>query len=448
MPVGWPWVSVMLVRIESMFDNALPGVAALGDVDDSMVVAAITGWARVEAAAAARRLAAVAELVHRRVEGGSVAHGRWSCDNWDAMAAEVSAAQDISHGTASGQMYLAVGLRDRLPKVAALFTDGMISARLAATLVWHTTLIKDPQVLHQVDAALAEAATTLGPLSANKTAGAIDAIIDRYDAAALRRSRAGARGRDVVITPAEDQSGTAALWGSLFATDAAVLDRRLTAMAYQVCDDDPRTLAQRRADALGALAAGAETLACGCAHPDCPAGPTADARASSVTVHVIAEESSLDASPDPHLSGKPPPRAPSTPDTPLHELLAPDREPDLPAVKAPSARIVGGGSVPAPLLVELIRRGATVASVRHPGDAAAEPGYRPSAALQRFIRCRDLTCRFPGCDRPAQDCDIDHAIAYEAGGPTHPSNLRCLCRLFRYRNKRHYADSPIMPISV
>jgi len=59
--------------------------------------------------------------------------------------------------------------------------------------------------------------------------------------------------------------------------------------------------------------------------------------------------------------------------------------------------------------------------------AAAEDRYRPSAAIQRFVRCRDLTCRFPGCTAPAEMCDIDHAIAYPTG-PTHPSNLRCLCR--------------------
>ncbi|MCV7002120.1 13E12 repeat family protein, partial [Mycolicibacterium alvei] len=31
---------------------------------------------------------------------------------------------------------------------------------------------------------------------------------------------------------------------------------------------------------------------------------------------------------------------------------------------------------------------------------ATEPGYRPSVALSEFIRWRDLTCRFPGCDAP------------------------------------------------
>jgi Domain of unknown function (DUF222) len=137
-----------------MFDNSLPGLEDLKGADDSVVVAAVTGWARVEAAASARRLAAIAELVSRRVEGGSAECGRWSCDNWDAMAAEVAAAQGISHGMASGQMYPSVALRDRLPRVAELFADGMISYWLARTIAWHTDLIKDPEALRLVDKTL------------------------------------------------------------------------------------------------------------------------------------------------------------------------------------------------------------------------------------------------------------------------------------------------------
>jgi hypothetical protein len=53
-----------------------------------------------------------------------------------------------------------------------------------------------------------------------------------------------------------------------------------------------------------------------------------------------------------------------------------------------------------------------------------ESGYRPSAALAEFVRLRDLTCRFPGCDKPAEVCDIDHTIPYPLG-PTDPSNLKC-----------------------
>jgi hypothetical protein len=99
-----------------MFDCQLPDAGALRSADDAGVVAAIGECARVEAAAAARRLSAIAELVGRRAEGPTDG-AHWSCDNWDAIAAEVAAAQGISHAMASGQMYLGVALRDRLPKV-------------------------------------------------------------------------------------------------------------------------------------------------------------------------------------------------------------------------------------------------------------------------------------------------------------------------------------------
>jgi len=397
-----------------MFDSDLPTVAALRHVDDASVVAAISGCAQVEAAAAAHRLAAIAELVHRRANGPTdCAH--WSCDNWDAMAAEVAAAQGISHGMASGQMYLGVALRDRLPQIAALFAEGAISARLAATIVWHTDLIKDTETMRLVDTTLAEDAARFGPMSANKTAQAIDEVVDRYDPGALRRTRAGTRGRDVVISPADSNSGTAALWGSLFATDASVLDRRLTQMAHDVCHDDPRTIAQRRADALGALAAGADRRACSCGNADCQAALDADPRAAAVMIHVVADAAALNAQPDPHTSGERAAR-PLTPDTLLREAMAPDPEP--PAVWLPAAHVVGGGTVSAPMVAELIRNGAAVRQLRHPADDSPEPGYRPSAELERFIRCRDLTCRFPGCDRPAQFADIDHTVPYPLG-PTH-----------------------------
>jgi hypothetical protein len=54
--------------------------------------------------------------------------------------------------------------------------------------------------------------------------------------------------------------------------------------------------------------------------------------------------------------------------------------------------------------------------------------YRPSAPLRRLIEARDRCCRFPGCQRPAFHCDIDHCIDAHAGGPTSRCNLHPLCR--------------------
>lgn len=370
--------------IECMFDDELAGAT------DLMVVAAIEQWAAAEAAAAAHRLAAIAELVHRRCGDDERAH--WSCDEWDAAAAEVSAALGVGHARASGQMHLSMALRQRLPMVATLFLEGRLSARVVSAIAWRTDLVQDAEALALIDAAIADHAVRWGALSQYKLDQAIDVWVDRHDPGALRRTRAGTQSRDVTIGAQNHEAGTASLWGRLYATDAAVLERRLTEMAHEVCEDDPRTIGQRRADALGTLAAGGHRLSCQCGNPQClTAGP--DARAASVVVHVLADS-------------------------------APDGA--RPADGPGSAIIVGGGVVPTPLLAELIGSGAKVRHLRKPVDGA-EPQYRPATALDEFVRMRDLTCRFPNCDRPAEACDIDHAIPWPFGA-THPSGLRCLCR--------------------
>ncbi len=49
--------------------------------------------------------------------------------------------------------------------------------------------------------------------------------------------------------------------------------------------------------------------------------------------------------------------------------------------------------------------------------------------LQKFVlRLRDQHCRFPGCNRPAERCEIDHAHPYDAGGHTDTCNLGPLCK--------------------
>ena len=56
------------------------------------------------------------------------------------------------------------------------------------------------------------------------------------------------------------------------------------------------------------------------------------------------------------------------------------------------------------------------------------PAYRPPPALRHLIEIRHTTCVFPGCRRPATQCDLDHTIAYERGGRTCLCNLAPLCR--------------------
>jgi Domain of unknown function (DUF222) len=99
--------------------------------------------------------------------------------------------------------------------------------------------------------------------------------------------------------------------------------------------------------------------------------------------------------------------------------------------KSDSASIIGSDAlIPADLVAQLAGS-ARLRPVVHPGDAPSERGYVPSPALADFVRWRDLTCRFPGCDRPATEADLDHTIPHSQGGATHASNFKCLRRQHR-----------------
>ena len=217
----------------------------------------------------------------------------------------------------------------------------------------------------------------------------------------MRRRNERQAGRDVWI--GDCVGGVSEIHGCLFTPDAHALAKRLDALAAPVCEHNPRTKDQRRADALGALAAGADRLGCRCGRPDCCAGGKA---AGPVVIHVIAEQ--------PTVNG---------------------------TGQTAGSMVEVDGLIPPELVAELAKSAKLVPLI-HPGDAPRECGYTPSRALADFVRCRDLTCRFPGCDRPAMGCDLDHTIPYGNGGRTHASNLGCLCRMQdRVNTLNHHCKS-------
>jgi hypothetical protein len=404
------------------------------EMTDAAVIDAIGVSARAENTACARRLAAIAELYERRQVPVEDGEGRelWRFDVWDAVAAEVAAAQCTTAGAAGGLLHYAVCLRERLPRVAAVFATGVIDYRTVRMIVARTLLAVEPEVMAAIDAELAEVIRTWGPMSVTKMAQAVDRIVIAHDPEARRRTQSRARGRHVDIAHDRDISY---LTGELLQSDAALLDRRLSALAHTVCDRDPRTLEQRRADALGALAAGHAGLVCACGMSECTAAQN-DA-APSVVVHVVAEATALASAEGSDLHGERPEDDTFEVITSRERLAEVIKEafcPKAPRPATPSAIpefgfVVGGTAVPVSVLADLAARGiAELRPVSHPGESPPEPRYRPSSALADFLRCRDLTCRFPGCDTAANICDLDHTIPYELGGPTHASNLKALCR--------------------
>jgi Domain of unknown function (DUF222) len=396
--------------IEPMFECLSDALAAAGvndtaamtDLQPAALVAAVESSYRLESMLLARRLAAVARLLRHRVAAAERAereHGYAVIDGFEQTTAEVAAVMNLSATAASYLVCYAEALDVRLPKVAALLAEGRSDWRTVRLIISRTDLVNDASLIAKLDDSLAARIATWQSWSKQRIINAVDAAVRLADPDAARERRITAEQARFIGITAQD-NGMAEVYGTVAAAAAAAFDRRLSQLAKQVCSADPRTLDQRRADALAALTEGGH-LACACGQPECPrivdvAGSDGDPTGAQVVVTVVASEQTV--------SG----------------------QSDLPGY------LEGYGVIDA----EQVRELAATASVRLADPQISEAArlrYQPSAALERAIRCRDLTCRFPGCSRPATHCDIDHTIPFNhehpaAGGLTVAGNLKCLCR--------------------
>src|ERR1700761_8682209 len=236
-----------------MFDSA----ELIGRVDDA---------ARTEAQATGRRLNAVADLMELRYrEHGDRAE--WVADVWDEISAELAAALRISRALASSYMRDAEVMRDRLPKVGECLAAGDINYAMFNVIAHRTALITDEQSLAAVDAQVALRAPRWPSLTRGRLAMRVDAIVLQVDRDAIRRTNKEVKDRYLNVS--QSLSGTAEIYGNVSVSAARALDRRLDELAGTVCGADPRTKAQRRADALTALVAGADRMMCTCGDSGC-----------------------------------------------------------------------------------------------------------------------------------------------------------------------------------
>jgi hypothetical protein len=98
--------------------------------------------------------------------------------------------------------------------------------------------------------------------------------------------------------------------------------------------------------------------------------------------------------------------------------------------------LAGYGPIPASAVRALAADGKWRRLIHEPLTGAlldlGKTSYEPSAALERFIRARDVRCSFPGpgCGQPAHRCELDHTCPYESGaaGRTDRANLGPLCK--------------------
>jgi Domain of unknown function (DUF222) len=376
--------------IEPMFDT----------IDPDGLVAEIESAHRQESMLVARRMAAVAALLRHRLAAAERTDDRRGyalIDGFEQTAAEVAAAMNLSPMAANYLVAEAEALDARLPGIAALLAEGRTDWRTVRLIISRTDLITDAELIAGVDKSLAARIGNWHGWSRQRIVNTVDAAVRAIDPDAARQRRASAEDeRHIGVSPRDN--GMAEIYGTVGAAAATVFDRRLSQLATQVCPADPRTLDQRRADALAALAQG-RGLVCRCGQPECPTvaddNKTAPGSAR-VVINVVASDRTVNA------------------------------DSDQPGY------VDGYGVIDADQVREL----ATIAS-RLVADPFTSPvaalRYQPSAALERAVRCRDLTCRFPGCSRAATVCDIDHTMPFNhqdpaAGGLTVLENLKCLCR--------------------
>ena len=275
----------VIARFDELFERRYPSRTT----ESTALLDRIGASWRAQNRAAASALAAIGELFGYRLARCSDTED-WAVDTEAAVSAEVAAALRMSQGLAASQLRYARAMRERLPKLAEVFKAGDIDQRTFATIVYRTDLITDRDVLATVDGQLALTVVRWPSMTRGRLAGQIDKIVAKADADAVRRRTERRTEREVWF--ADLEGGLSEIHGSLLSPDAHALDKRLTALAGTVCEHDPRTREQRRADALAALAAGADRLGCRCGLRDCTAGKRP--AATPVVIHVIAEQATID----------------------------------------------------------------------------------------------------------------------------------------------------------
>ncbi|MFV8262248.1 HNH endonuclease signature motif containing protein [Mycolicibacterium peregrinum] len=389
-------------------------------LSDAELIDKVSAATRAESVAIAGRLAAIGALDSLR-EQELIDSILWRTDPFEEVSAEISAAMRISRGRAGTQIHHARVLRDKLPLVAARFATGDIDYRVVRMIITRTGIV-DPTVWAGLDAELAARAHRWMRFSERQLRDRVDQWVAKLDPNGERVPPDLTEERFVQIEPGSP--GKATVWANVDACDGIALDQRLDALAATVCEHDPRTHEQRRADAVGPLARLEAQLACRCGRDECPA-ERKRAAADAAVLHVLAEQATVDGTSNApgYLPGYGILPAENVRDLAATAKIKPVR---VPAGQAqppdPTAPTEPGESSDTTESTEPAMRTESGEPVER-----AELGYRPSVALSEFIRWRDLTCRFPGCDAPVERCDIDHTAPWPAG-PTHPSNTKLYCR--------------------
>jgi hypothetical protein len=297
----------------------------------------------------------------------------------ELASAEIRAALNLTRSAADTELSFAMGLRQRLPKVHQMLSNGLIDVRRARTID-HATGHLTTATARGVVERIAEAAPNLttGQLRARIKKLCIQADVEeakkRYDRAVDERR--------VIAEPSVD--GTAHLSGlDLPPHKVAAVTRRINKIAQSLRGDgETRTMDQLRADVYLDLLQGTDH--------------TTKARG---VVHMTVDLDTLTGLTEHpgELNGF----------TPVISDIARQIAEDQP--DSEWRYTITDTETGQPVVSGITRR-------------------RPTASQRRHVETRDRTCVFPGCRMPATDCDLDHTTTWAEGGETTPDNLATLCR--------------------
>ncbi|GAA2048950.1 HNH endonuclease signature motif containing protein [Williamsia deligens] len=340
-------------------------------------------------------------------------------DGLERATVEVGAVLNVPASKAREYVVAGDTARYRLVFTAQALAVGRIDLAGFLLICGRTKLVVDPELVKIVDTHIAQALFERPPLSRARLIALVDRIVALIDPDALIRRRERVRAdRDVTIRPDRFQPGASRVTATLPDIDATAIDTRLSAMADAVHSGDPRTRAQRRADALIALAAGLDHLTCGC--DACTTDVDVDPAPTDVPAAQPSTPAVGPARPMFHIVAN------------LSTLLGLDDDPGY---------LDGRGIIDADTMRGLFADAEKEFLRRDDATQAARSAstYIPSKKLAALIRCSELCCTFPGCSAPAWDVDLDHTTPFdhrdpESGGPTTQANLKPLCR-FHHRIK-------------
>ena len=375
-------------------------------LDHAGRVELLQAWERASRWVTARQLEAVVAVA-----------GPTATNRDDFAREDVRAALREAGGSWRQDVDLARSLRGRLAKAGAALAAGSLSYPQARALEQETEPLDDAAAREVCDRVIADGRTRT-PADFRRRVRAAVIAVDPIGAA-LRADAASER-RQVSRRVLPDGQGSLELAGP--ATAIAGMWAVLTRRAGLTHPDDPRTLDQRRFDAMLDICRSASTERdltglTDQTSPDWSAGPDGPGGADGP------------AGPDgtPRKARRRGSRTGTTAgvfvfaDVATWSGLA-DNPVDLD----------GYGPIPPGMARECFTdsqwRAVVTDALTGLVASVSDTSYTPSPRTRRHMFAQDRGCLFPGCAAPVWYCDADHSQPHDEGGCTDPDNCGLLCR--------------------